>query len=83
KKEEQFKKAITDMVEGFNVQRKDLTDLIKSPEFAENFFANYINLNSQLKELDKNLQESKERSHIFSNWLAEAKLLESELITLS
>ncbi|MCF3191233.1 labile enterotoxin output A, partial [Pseudomonas aeruginosa] len=49
KKEEQFKKAITDMVEGFNVQRKDLTDLIKSPEFAENFFANYINLNSQLK----------------------------------
>ena len=83
KKEEQFKKTITDMVDGFNAQRKDLTDLIKSPEFAEKFFANYINFNSQLKELDKNLQESKERSHIFSNWLAEAKLLESELITLS
>ncbi len=83
KKEEQFKKTITDMVDGFNAQRKDLTDLIKSPEFAEKFFANYINFNRQLKELDKNLQESKERSHIFSNWLAEAKLLESELITLS
>ncbi|MCO4179291.1 50S ribosome-binding GTPase [Proteus terrae] len=82
KKEEQFKQVIDDMVKGFNEQRSDLVALIDSPEFAEKFFANYITLNNQIKELGSNLSDSRERENVFSAWLTEAKLLESELVTL-
>lgn len=82
KKQEEFEQAVKEVVENFEKQRKELLELINSDEFKEKFFASYIELTSKLKELNKNIEESKARQETFAGWRREGKVIEDEFYAL-
>uniref|UniRef100_UPI00093B66B6 LeoA/HP0731 family dynamin-like GTPase n=6 Tax=Pseudomonas aeruginosa TaxID=287 RepID=UPI00093B66B6 len=51
KREEAFKKAIAEMVDNFEQQRQDFLNLVNSERFKEEFFPDYLLLNSRRQEL--------------------------------
>lgn len=79
KREEEFKKAIKQMVENFEIQRKELLELINSNEFKEKFFNEYIVLTTRLSALAVNLTENQEQQKRFNAWRQQAEILNNEL----
>ena len=82
KREEAFKKAVTEMVENFEKQRQDFLALINSESFKEDFFPSYLLLKEQQQELQGNLHESRERQQRFQAWRAEAETIDAEFRAL-
>lgn len=82
KREEAFKKAVTEMVENFEKQRQDFLALINSESFKEDFFPSYLLLKEQQQELQGNLHESSERQQRFQAWRAEAETIDAEFRAL-
>ena len=78
KREEAFKKAIASMVGNFERQREDFLRLVNSERFKEEFFPDYLQLNSRLHELQNNLGESRERQRRFQAWRVEAETIDAE-----
>lgn len=83
KREEAFKKAITEMVSNFEKQRADFLSLVNSERFKEEFFPDYLQLNSRRQELQSNLDESRARQQRFQAWRAEAEAIDAEFRALS
>ena len=79
KREEEFKKAIKQMVENFELQRKEQLELINSNEFKEKFFNEYIVLTTRLNALAVNLTENQEQQKRFNAWRQQAEILNNEL----
>ena len=52
KKEEEFKKAKLDIEEAFNLQRKELIELLDAENFKEKFFPTYVELQEKLKSIN-------------------------------
>src|SRR5690606_39585280 len=65
KREEAFKKAVTEIVENFEKQRQDFLALINSEIFKEDFFPSYLLLKKQQQKLQGSLHESRERQQRF------------------
>ncbi|KRW57559.1 LeoA/HP0731 family dynamin-like GTPase [Pseudomonas sp. TTU2014-080ASC] len=82
KREEAFNKAIVDMVSKFEKQREDFLALVNSERFKEDFFPDYLQLNSRRQELKSNLDESRTRQQRFQAWRAEAEAIDAEFRTL-
>lgn len=82
KKEQEFVKAVSKMVNNFEKQRSELLELISSDEFKEKFFATYIELTDKLAELDRNILISKERQKTFAAWREEGELIQQEFAVL-
>lgn len=82
KREEAFKKAITEMVSNFEKQRADFLSLVNSERFKEEFFPDYLQLNSRRQELQSNLDESRARQQRFQAWRAEAEAIDAEFRAL-
>ncbi|WP_312913624.1 LeoA/HP0731 family dynamin-like GTPase [Stutzerimonas nitrititolerans] len=82
KREEAFKKAVTEIVENFEKQRQDFLALINSEIFKEDFFPSYLLLKEQQQELQGSLHESRERQQRFQAWRAEAETIDAEFRAL-
>jgi hypothetical protein len=83
KREEKFKKTIEKIVIDFELQRKDLLDIINAEEFKENFFSEYVLLKQRVHELGENLTRNKLQQQRFHEWKVQAKNLNKELQSLS
>lgn len=83
KREEQFKKTLDKMIENFTKQRQDFLDLVNSERFKEEFFPDYLLLNTRRQELQNNLDESRERQQRFQAWRAEAETIDAEFRRLN
>lgn len=83
KREEAFKKAIAEIISNFEQQRQDFLDLVNSERFKEEFFPDYLRLSSRRKELQGNLDESRERQQRFQEWRAEAEAIDVEFSALN
>lgn len=82
KREEAFKKAITEMVSNFEQQRQDFLDLVNSERFKEEFFPDYLLLTNRRQELQNNLDESRTRQQRFQAWRVEAETIDAEFRAL-
>ncbi|AMA36931.1 TPA: 50S ribosome-binding GTPase [Pseudomonas aeruginosa] len=82
KREEAFKKAIAEMVDNFEQQRQDFLNLVNSERFKEEFFPDYLLLNSRRQELQSSLDEGRGRQQRFQAWRAEAESIDAEFKTL-
>ncbi|MDH4567195.1 labile enterotoxin output A [Pseudomonas sp. BN414] len=82
KREEAFKKSIATMVDNFEQQRQDFLALVNSERFKEEFFPDYLLLNSRRQELQSNLDEGRKRQQRFQAWRAEAETIDAEFKTL-
>ncbi|OBY88850.1 labile enterotoxin output A [Pseudomonas sp. AU11447] len=82
KREEAFKKAIAEMVDNFEQQRQDFLNLVNSERFKEEFFPDYLLLNSRRQELQSSLDEGRGRQQRFQAWRAEAESIDAEFRTL-
>jgi len=78
KREEAFKKAVADMVNNFEQQRQDFLALVNSERFKEDFFPDYLLLNTRRQELQNNVDESRVRQQRFQAWRNEAETIDAE-----
>lgn len=83
KREEAFKKAVTTMVGNFEQQRQDFLALVNSQRFKEEFFPDYLLLNTRRQELQNNVDESRERQQCFQAWRVEAEAIDAEFKRLN
>ncbi|WP_223537636.1 LeoA/HP0731 family dynamin-like GTPase [Pseudomonas sp. GL-B-16] len=83
KREEAFKKAIAAMVDNFEQQRQDFLALVNSERFKEEFFPDYLLLNTRRQELQSNLDESRVRQQRFQAWRVEAETIDAEFRRLN
>lgn len=78
KREEEFRKAIREIVSNFEKQREDLLGLINSEQFKEQFFGTYTELKGRVLEIEDNLSESRARQQQFHEWRREAEAIREE-----
>lgn len=83
KREEVFKKAVTTMVSNFEKQRQDFLALVNSERFKEEFFPDYLLLNTRRQELQNNVDESRVRQQRFQAWRLEAEAIDAEFKRLN
>lgn len=83
KREEAFKKTITTMVDNFEQQRQDFLTLVNSERFKEDFFPDYLLLNTRRQELQSNVDESRVRQQRFQDWRVEAEAIDAEFKRLN
>ncbi|RBC00677.1 labile enterotoxin output A [Pseudomonas sp. MWU12-2115] len=83
KREEAFKKAVADMVNNFEQQRQDFLALVNSERFKEDFFPDYLLLNTRRQELQSNVDESRVRQQRFQAWRNEAETIDAEFKKLN
>lgn len=82
-RQEAFSKAISNMVSNFEMQRQDFIELVNNDDFKEKFFANYLAIKSDTRNLENSLNESKERQKRFQAWRAEAEAIDAQFNELS
>ena len=83
KREEAFKKAITEIIDNFEKQRQDFINLVNADRFKEEFFPDYLLLNTRQQELQINLDESHQRQQRLLAWRAEAETIDAQFRTLN
>lgn len=83
KREEAFKKTIITMVDNFEKQRQDFLTLVNSERFKEDFFPDYLLLNTRRQELQSNVDESRVRQQRFQDWRVEAEAIDAEFKRLN
>lgn len=83
KREEAFKKTAATMVRNFEKQREDFLALVNSERFKEEFFPDYLLLDTRRQELHSNLDESRARQRHFQAWRVEAEAIDAEFKRLN
>ncbi|AVD84937.1 labile enterotoxin output A [Pseudomonas sp. SWI6] len=83
KREEAFKKTVVEIVSNFEKQRQDFLDLVNSERFKEQFFPDYLLLNTRRQELQANVDESRLRQQRFQAWRVEAEAIDAEFKRLN
>lgn len=83
KREEAFKKAVTTMVSNFEKQRQDFLVLVNSERFKEEFFPDYLLLNTRRQELQSNVDDSRVRQQRFQAWRVEAEAIDADFKRLN
>ncbi|NIE78116.1 labile enterotoxin output A [Pantoea sp. Ap-967] len=78
KREEAFKKSVAEMVNNFEQQRQDFLAVVNSERFKEQFFPDYLLLNTRRQELQVNVDESRVRQQRFKAWREEAEAIDAE-----
>ena len=56
------------MKENFEMQRKEIIDLINSEDFISRFFPDYLNLKNELNEINKDISKMNETKELFRKW---------------
>lgn len=83
KREEAFRTSISNMVENFEKQRKELVELINAEQFREQFFGKYLELKDSVSQLQSSLKDSNDRQQRFRAWRVEAETIDAEFKTLN
>ena len=83
KREEAFRTSISQMVEDFEKQRKELLGLINAEQFKEQFFGKYLELKKSVAMLQDSLKDSNERQQRFQAWRIEVEAIDAEFKSLS
>lgn len=79
-REQEFQKAINDMIQNFEKFRQNIKDLIDNPQFREQFFCDMKN---RANELEVSLNASRESQTLFQAWRETAEAIEGEFQKLS
>lgn len=64
----QFAKGIESMVSNFQIQSKEVVQLIDAPDFADRFFSTFVTLKQQLISIDREMVTLHERQMRFKKW---------------
>lgn len=83
KREEAFKEAVAAMVKNFEKQRQDFIALVNADRFKEEFFPDYLQLNTRRQELQVSLDDSRSRQQRFKAWRIEAEAIDAEFRRLN
>lgn len=83
KREEAFKKAVMTMIANFEQQRQDFLALVNSERFKDEFFPDYLLLNTRRQELQSNVDDSRVRQQRFQAWRVEAEAIDAEFKRLN
>lgn len=68
KREAEFKKSISQMVDNFEKQRLELINLVNSDEFKEQFFPEYLDLQKSTAALEQELEKHRAQERQFEEW---------------
>ncbi len=68
KREKAFQDSKVQMVSNFNQQRKELSELVNSPQFLERFFPDYLELQTSFSDLNNKVIEGRQMLHKFNEW---------------
>lgn len=71
-----------EMIENFNGQLRDLVQLIDSDNFAERFFPEYAQLQSDADAVGKAIGEQEEMRQQFKEWRSSGEIIEAEFTRL-
>lgn len=71
-----------EMIENFNGQLRDLVQLIDSENFAERFFPEYAQLQSDADAVEKAIGEQEEMRQQFKEWRNSGEIIEAEFTRL-
>ncbi|WP_313316096.1 LeoA/HP0731 family dynamin-like GTPase [Pulveribacter sp.] len=74
----QFVKIIEGMITNFQIQSKEVTQLIDAPDFADQFFPTYVTLKQQLSSIDNEMVALHERQMRFKKWYDEGAAIDAE-----
>lgn len=78
KREDQFRQAITEMVDNFNNQREELLTLINDQSFEEQFFPDYASLQINAADVQAAIQKQNQLREQFQDWRRSGDLIEAE-----
>ncbi|NWB97137.1 50S ribosome-binding GTPase [Pseudomonas gingeri] len=78
KREDQFRFAIAEMVENFNIQREELLALINDQSFEEQFFPDYASLQTNAADVQNAIQTQNHMREQFQEWRKNGELIEAE-----
>lgn len=82
KREEAFRKSIEDMVDNFNQQRTELLKLINGQQFIVQFFNDYIELQRELEDVQRNMTQMREQQQKFQEWHNRITAIDAEFKVL-
>ncbi|PKG59009.1 LeoA/HP0731 family dynamin-like GTPase [Shewanella sp. GutDb-MelDb] len=78
KRQQAFEVAITEMVDNFEGQRKELLALINSGSFIANFFPSQISLISSMDDLCQCISQQTAKRAKFKQWREQGEIIEAE-----
>ncbi|MCI3947108.1 labile enterotoxin output A [Pseudomonas syringae] len=78
KREEQFRKAITEMVDNFNTQREELLAMIQDASFEKNFFPDFALLGANAADVQVAIDTQNKLREQFREWRESGELIEAE-----
>ncbi|MGN2438476.1 LeoA/HP0731 family dynamin-like GTPase [Pseudomonas syringae] len=78
KREEQFRKAITEMVDNFNTQREELLAMIQDASFEKNFFPDFALLGANAADVQVAINTQNKLREQFREWRESGELIEAE-----
>ncbi|SDW19838.1 GTPase SAR1 family protein [Pseudomonas syringae] len=78
KREEQFRKAITEMVDNFNTQREELLAMIQDASFEKNFFPDFALLAANAADVQVAINTQNKLREQFREWRESGELIEAE-----
>lgn len=78
-----FAETIGTMITNFQEQSKEVTRLVDSPEFAEQFFPAFVSLKQQLANIDTEMNLLHERQVRFKKWYDNGTTIDAEFREIS
>jgi GTP-binding protein EngB required for normal cell division len=82
KREEQFRKAITEMVDNFNTQREELLAMIQDPSFEKNFFPDFASLGANAADVQVAIDTQNKLREQFREWRESGEFIEAEFMRI-
>ena len=79
KKEDEFNKAKKNIIESFELQRKELIELLDAEDFTKNFFPKYIELEEKLKLINLEIVNMHKKEQLFNKWVEEGEIINVEV----
>ena len=84
KQQEEFSKAILEVKENFEKQRKEYLDIINDEDsFLSHFFPSYEELERKVEMMGKEKQDKEDFNQRFQKWCREAEIIEGEFERIS
>jgi len=74
----QFAETIRSMISNFQMQSKEVIQLIDAPEFADRFFPAFATLKQQLSAIDDEMNTLQERQARFKKWYGTGTAIDAE-----
>lgn len=79
KKEEEFNNAKKKIIKSFEIQRKELIELLDSENFIQNFFPKYIELQEKLELINIEVENMHKKERLFNEWVKEGEIIDVEV----